>query len=457
MLVQILSRQGLLLAALLSVSACGGQSTSLRAQVRELRQQVAELNERNREALRLQAELESRLSQVSSTQAESHGGRRALPELPTVTLQPGDPAHTTATTRAGRKGPAEVEFAGAARSEQPERVRTLLRAEGEHLAEEVSGSGARRTLPLSEAPARPRVRRVGSRVETTLDSGETPASPAAEARVEAPPAAPTGSADETRAQQSALTREARTTPLSVTPGTRRRSAAPLAVIAPSGDNLGVLPVPRIPPGGGIEAASPVRGAAPAIDNRGTGAAPAIDSRGAGAALAIDHRGAGAAPAIDHRGAGAALAINNRGTGAPLGRVTADTPEAQSLYQQAQERIRGGRYAEAEQDLREFVRRFPRHDFADNAQYWLGETFYARKQYSEAVASFRAVVERWPTGNKAPDALLKLGFSLVQQGEKEKGRAVLTQVISNYPQAPAAQLAQRRLGELGGAGQAGGPR
>ena len=78
-----------------------------------------------------------------------------------------------------------------------------------------------------------------------------------------------------------------------------------------------------------------------------------------------------------------------------------------------------------------MRRFPRHDFADNAQYWLGETFYARKQYSEAVASFRAVVERWPTGNKAPDALLKLGFSLVQQGEKEKGRAVLTQVISNY--------------------------
>lgn len=446
MLVQILSRQGLLLAALLSVSACGGQSTSLRAQVRELRQQVAELNERNREALRLQAELESRLSQVSSTQAESHGGRRALPELPTVTLQPGDPAHTTATTRAGRKGPAEVEFAGAARSEQPERVRTLLRAEGEHLAEEVSGSGARRTLPLSEAPARPRVRRVGSRVETTLDSGEAPASPAAEARVEAPPPAPTGSADEARAQQSALTREARTTPLSVTPGTRRRSAAPLAVIAPSGDNLGVLPVPRIPPGGGIEAASPVRGAAPAIDNRGTGTAPAIDNRGAGAALAIDNRGAGAT-----------LAINNRGAGAVLGRVTADTPEAQSLYQQAQERIRGGRYAEAEQDLREFVRRFPRHDFADNAQYWLGETFYARKQYSEAVASFRAVVERWPTGNKAPDALLKLGFSLVQQGEKEKGRAVLTQVISNYPQAPAAQLAQRRLGELGGAGQAGGPR
>jgi len=60
-------------------------------------------------------------------------------------------------------------------------------------------------------------------------------------------------------------------------------------------------------------------------------------------------------------------------------------------------IAAGQYDVAERELREFVRRFPRHEFADNAQYWLGETYYARKSYSEAAAAFRAVVERWPAG------------------------------------------------------------
>ena len=75
---------------------------------------------------------------------------------------------------------------------------------------------------------------------------------------------------------------------------------------------------------------------------------------------------------------------------------------------------------AERGFREFVRRYPHHDYADNAQYWLGECFYDQRAYDKAAPEFRAVVQRWPTGNKAPDAMLKLGFSLLRDRRRRQG-------------------------------------
>ena len=94
-----------------------------------------------------------------------------------------------------------------------------------------------------------------------------------------------------------------------------------------------------------------------------------------------------------------------------------------------------------------MRRFPHHDYADNAQYWLGECFYDQKRYDVAAPEFRAVLSRWPTGNKAPDAMLKLGFSLLALGDVDKGQKVLREVPATYPRTGAARLASERLAQL----------
>jgi tol-pal system protein YbgF len=118
-----------------------------------------------------------------------------------------------------------------------------------------------------------------------------------------------------------------------------------------------------------------------------------------------------------------------------------------LYRAAYESLRAGRHDEAERGFRDFVRRFPQHDYADNAQYWLGECFYDRKRFAEAAPEFRTVITRYPLGNKAPDALLKLGYCLVALGDAHKGRDVLAQVPEIYPGTEAARLAKERLAEL----------
>lgn len=119
-------------------------------------------------------------------------------------------------------------------------------------------------------------------------------------------------------------------------------------------------------------------------------------------------------------------------------------EAAADYRAAVELVKAGNHTEAIEGLRAFLRKYPRHDYADNAQYWLGEAFYAQKDYPHALAEFRNVIETYPRGNKVPDALLKVGYCYSALGQGAKARAVLEQVVNLYPKTEPAALATKRL-------------
>jgi len=114
------------------------------------------------------------------------------------------------------------------------------------------------------------------------------------------------------------------------------------------------------------------------------------------------------------------------------------------YRAAVDLVKAGKHDEAVTALRAFLQHYPRHDYADNAQYWLGETYYAQKDYQHALAEFRATIETYPRGNKVPDALLKVGFCYQSLGQAEKAKAVLEQVVTLYPKTEPAALAAKRL-------------
>lgn len=119
-------------------------------------------------------------------------------------------------------------------------------------------------------------------------------------------------------------------------------------------------------------------------------------------------------------------------------------EAANDYRTAVELVRGGSPGDGITALREFLSRHPRHDYADNAQYWLGEAFYAQRDYPHALSEFRNVIQTYPRGNKVPDALLKVGYCYHALGQSEKARAVLEQVVNLYPKTEPAVLAAKRL-------------
>ncbi|HSD89122.1 MAG TPA: tol-pal system protein YbgF [Kofleriaceae bacterium] len=137
----------------------------------------------------------------------------------------------------------------------------------------------------------------------------------------------------------------------------------------------------------------------------------------------------------------------RTTRAPV-RSEPSSDAAGNDYRAAVELVKAGKHEEAVTALRTFLRSYPRHDYADNAQYWLGEAYYAQKDYPHALVEFRATIETYPRGNKVPDALLKVGYCYQALGQTDKARAVLEQVVNLYPKTEPAALAAKRLGEGG---------
>jgi tol-pal system protein YbgF len=109
-----------------------------------------------------------------------------------------------------------------------------------------------------------------------------------------------------------------------------------------------------------------------------------------------------------------------------------TPEEQ--YKHAYGLMMKRNMSEAESVLRAFLARHPKHELADNAGYWLGETHYARKDFQEAIRVYYDAYKNYPKGNKAPAVLLKLGMSLTSIGEKESACSAYEELVTSHPDA-----------------------
>jgi len=129
-----------------------------------------------------------------------------------------------------------------------------------------------------------------------------------------------------------------------------------------------------------------------------------------------------------------------GGGVPLNPPAMGGPE--SAYNEALDLMGRNDYAGAERALRGFIQRYPQHALTGNAQYWLGETHYARKDYNGAASAFAVAYKTYPRSPKAPDSLLKLGMSLQAQGKTEQACTVYGQLNQLFPNS--ADIIKRRV-------------
>jgi tol-pal system protein YbgF len=108
--------------------------------------------------------------------------------------------------------------------------------------------------------------------------------------------------------------------------------------------------------------------------------------------------------------------------------------ADEQYQYAFDLMRQTKYADAEKALSTFVDEYPDHPLAGNASYWLGETYYVRKDYNNSALTFAETFKKYPQSGKAPDSLLKLGMSLAALGETADACKALHELGARYPKA-----------------------
>lgn len=128
-------------------------------------------------------------------------------------------------------------------------------------------------------------------------------------------------------------------------------------------------------------------------------------------------------------------------------VTQTTPR--SIYDAAYQDLTRGNHGLALMGFQEVLTQFPDSELADNAQYWIGETYYDQADYERALEEFRKVQANFPTGDKVPAALLKTGFSLQALGQKQDACESYRALVDRFPGSEEARLAMTRLTDLCG--------
>lgn len=104
----------------------------------------------------------------------------------------------------------------------------------------------------------------------------------------------------------------------------------------------------------------------------------------------------------------------------------------------------GRMAESRAALQQVFDADPSGELADNALYWIGETYFAGGDYSAAMRAYERVTKEYPEQNKAPDAMFKIGLTFAKTGDLGMARKTFDEVIKRYPYSTAASSAKLEL-------------
>ena len=123
-------------------------------------------------------------------------------------------------------------------------------------------------------------------------------------------------------------------------------------------------------------------------------------------------------------------------------------DVQQSYREALKDYRDRRYDQAIGEFTETLSMAPKSDLADNAEYWIGECYYALNNYERAIVAFEKVLT-YPKSEKLDDAQLKLGYSYLKVGKKEEAVAAFKKVLSTYPDSEYRGRAAAMITSIGG--------
>jgi tol-pal system protein YbgF len=104
----------------------------------------------------------------------------------------------------------------------------------------------------------------------------------------------------------------------------------------------------------------------------------------------------------------------------------------------------GKLAESRKAFQQVYDADPSGELADNALYWIGETWFAAADYQNAIKFFRRVTNDYSDQNKAPDAAYKTGIALAKSGDLQLARQAFDECIKRYPYSTSAASAKQEL-------------
>jgi tol-pal system protein YbgF len=118
-----------------------------------------------------------------------------------------------------------------------------------------------------------------------------------------------------------------------------------------------------------------------------------------------------------------------------------------LYETAQADYFAGQWSSAISGFEAFLRAFPRSEQADDAQLYIGETYFAQNQWTEAIAAYNQLIQSYPGTNSVPVAYYKRGLAQERLGQIDAARTSWEAAAKSFPDSDAGRLAKQNLDRL----------
>ncbi len=120
---------------------------------------------------------------------------------------------------------------------------------------------------------------------------------------------------------------------------------------------------------------------------------------------------------------------------------------QGLYDLAKQMFDRGDKEGARLQFENFINKYPDSKNADNARFWIADSYYAEKWFEKAILEYQKVLETYPDSNKTAAARLKQGYAFAELGEKANARLILKELIKRHPDSNEAKYAAEKLKSL----------
>lgn len=119
-------------------------------------------------------------------------------------------------------------------------------------------------------------------------------------------------------------------------------------------------------------------------------------------------------------------------------------DVERAYNEAFQTLQAGDLNGAKDKFMAFLKEHPRTSLSGNAQFWIGDIYFKKRQYEAAILAYEDVVKKYPDSSKVPDALLKQGLAFQELGDKIDAKIILENLIKKYPNTDQAKTAKSKL-------------
>jgi len=125
-------------------------------------------------------------------------------------------------------------------------------------------------------------------------------------------------------------------------------------------------------------------------------------------------------------------------------TTVATDAENSDYQEAFNMFKIGRFKGAISKFKSFIENYPTSKLLPGSHYWIGNSYYAMRDFKRAIYVQTELVKDFPDSMKVPDAMLNIASSQKEINYTAASNKTLKDLIAKYPISEAAEKAKLRL-------------